>query len=106
MGEILQNFTGITVQGDYCASKNPHRGNTGRQKKGQGMTRQREPAQGGSIEELEAGREYATQNGFYKIIALDGGTVRFEVMDRHRASAGGVFVMAAEAFRKMIQDSN
>lgn len=70
------------------------------------MDRQREPAQGGSIGELEAGREYATQNGFYKIITLDGGTVRFEVMDRHRASAGGVFVMAAEAFRKMIQDSN
>ena len=47
------------------------------------MTRQREPAQGGSIEELEAGREYATQNGFYKIIALDGETVQ------KRPKAGG-----------------
>ena len=62
---------------------------------------------------IEAGREYkvratvdgkATPGGSFRVIDVDGGKVRFEVLDEHRASAGGIFAMQEADFVKMIEE--
>ena len=62
---------------------------------------------------IEAGREYKTKDhvdgspttrGYFKVESVEGGKVRFEVLDVHRASAGGIFAMKEADFVKMIEE--
>ena len=51
---------------------------------------------------LEAGQEYTAPGGYYRIIEIDDGKIYFEVLDTHRASAGGEFVMDTAKFINLI----
>lgn len=62
---------------------------------------------------IEAGKEYRTRDktggielprGYFKVESVEGGKVRFEVLDVHRASAGGIFAMQEADFVKMIEE--
>ena len=55
---------------------------------------------------IKPGETYTTgPNGFYRVLGMTGGRVRFEVLDGHQASAGGVFTMDESTFVKMIEEA-
>ena len=54
---------------------------------------------------ITPGTEYeSAHGGYFRVFETDGGRVRFEVLDEHRETAGGVFTMEAAAFARLIED--
>lgn len=62
---------------------------------------------------IETGREYGPRpsidgkqapGGTFRVLAVVGKQVKFEVLDEHRASAGGVFTMDRDKFVRLIEE--
>ena len=56
---------------------------------------------------ITPGTDYPTTGGgVVRVVKVVDGAVKFEVLDAHRASAGGVFTMDEAAFERLIEEGS